>query len=248
MNQFFLIILAVLPGFIITGYILWRDRNEPEPLYLIAVCFVFGAISTYPAMKMEEFGMFDLYIINSPDILMTFTFAFLIVGFSEELMKYIFLRYYIYPKKEFSEPMDGIVYSVTISMGFATLENILYIVLRTEDFNEALEIAYSRMLTAVPAHAAFSMTMGYFVGIAKTAPHKESLYLLCGLFGAVLLHGLYDFFIFQEMSKALTVFTFVTLGIALLAGKIMINKHSYFSSDKNKNFIDPDDENGNTES
>jgi len=225
MHQFYLLVLAILPGLVITAYIYWRDRHEPEPLWLLVVCFLFGIASTYPAIKMEEFGIYDLYITHSKDPLMTFTFAFLIIAFSEELMKYIFLRYYIYPKKEFCEPMDGIVYSVTISMGFATLENVLYVVVRSESFSQALDIGYSRMFTAVPAHAAFAMIMGYFVGLAKAKPEAESFYLLSGLGAAVVLHGLYDFFIFQEMSEMLTIFTFVTLIGTIVMGKFMIHWH-----------------------
>jgi protease PrsW len=234
MNLFLLIMLSVLPALLIVAYIYWLDRYEREPIRLIIICFLFGAFSTYPAIKMEEFGMYDLYITGSSDPLMTFTFAFLIIAFSEELVKYIFLRYYIFTGKEFNEPMDGIVYSVSISMGFAAMENVLHIVIRTEDFNEAVEIAYSRMLTAVPAHAAFAMTMGYFVGLAKMQPHRETFYLLSGLSGAVALHGLYDFFIFQEWSQPLTVYTFATLIGALIAGKYLTMKHVYGSPFKIK--------------
>lgn len=236
MDKLYLLIIAILPGFLITAYIYWRDRHEPEPLWLLAICFLFGVASTYPAIKMEEFGMYDIFIVHSSDVWMTFTFAFLTVAFSEELVKYIFLRYYIYPKDEFCEPMDGIVYSVTISMGFATLENILYIVVRSnpDDFQHALEIGYARMFTAVPAHAAFAMVMGYFVGLAKFRPDKEAFYQFCGLSLAVVLHGLYDFFIFQEMSHYLTIFTFVTLIGAIVIGKFMVHWHVNDSPYKNQ--------------
>jgi RsiW-degrading membrane proteinase PrsW (M82 family) len=169
---------------------------------------------------------------------MTFTFAFLIVAFSEELMKFIFLRYYIFTKSDFNEPMDGIVYSVSISMGFAAMENILHIVLRTEDFQEALEIGYSRTLTAVPAHAAFAMAMGYFTGLAKVQSQRESLLLMIGFASAVSLHGLYDFFIFLEWTNSLTIYTIVTLIIALIAGKYLTLRHvhdSYLNNRKIRN-------------
>ena len=127
MNLILLLILSVLPAILIVIYFYMLDRYEREPLRLIVLCFVFGAISTYPALKMEEFGILDLSITASANPLMTFTFAFLIVAFSEELMKFIFLRYYIFTKSDFNEPLDGIIYSVSISMGFAAMENILHI-------------------------------------------------------------------------------------------------------------------------
>lgn len=236
MNELLLIVLSVLPALLITFYFYWLDRYDREPIKLILLCFLFGAFSTYPAIKMEEFGMYDLYITASSNPLMTFTFAFLVIAFSEELVKYIFLRYYIFPRKEFNEPMDGVVFSVTISMGFAAMENILHIVVRTEDFNEAVEIAYSRMLTSVPAHTAFAMIMGYFAGLAKIRPDMESFYLISGLAGAILLHGLYDFFIFHEMSQSLTVYTFVTLITALIFGKYLTLKHVHNSPQRPVDF------------
>lgn len=230
MNLILLLILSVIPAILIVIYFYKLDRYEREPLRLIVLCFIFGVISTYPALKMEEFGILDLSITASPNPLMTFTFAFLIVAFSEELMKFIFLRYYIFNKSDFNEPLDGIVYSVCISMGFAAMENVLHIIIRTEDFNEALAIGYSRTLTAVPAHAAFAMAMGYFTGLAKVRPQHESLLLMVGLALAVGLHGLYDFFIFLEWTNSLTVYTFITLIIALVSGKFLTLKHVKSSS------------------
>lgn len=225
MYQIYITALAILPGLLITAYIYWRDRHEPEPIKLLVICFFFGILSTYPAIKMEEFGIYDLGIIISKDPWMTFTFAFMIIAFSEELVKYIFLRYYIYPNKEFCEPMDGIVYSVTISMGFATWENVLYVLIRPEDLQEAMRIGHARIFTAVPAHAAFAMTMGYFTGLAKFVPKRESLYLFFGLGGAVLLHGLYDFFIFSNLKAYAMYYTYATLILSIIIGKFMIHWH-----------------------
>lgn len=234
MNLILLIGLSILPAIAIVAYFYLLDRHEREPIGMILLCFVFGIISTYPALKLEEFGVLDICVTASDNFLMTFTFAFLIVAFSEELMKFIFLRYYIFTKADFNEPLDGIVYSVAISMGFAAMENILHVVLRTEDFKEALEIVYSRTLTAVPAHAAFAMSMGYFTGLAKKQEHRKSVLLMIGLASAIFLHGLYDFFIFLEWTESLTVYTFATLIIALVAGKYLTFKHVHSSSIENK--------------
>ena len=76
-------------------------------------------LSTIPAVILEQFGEETLGISPSSNIFMTALFAYGVVGFSEELAKFIFLRGYIFPKKEFDEPLDGIVYSVMIGMGFA---------------------------------------------------------------------------------------------------------------------------------
>lgn len=219
-----LLLLSILPGFLIISYIYWRDRHDREPVFYLTVCFVFGMMSTYPAIKMEEFGMRDLGIYNAiNDPLMTFTFTFAVVAFSEEFVKYIFLRYYIFSKEYFDEPMDGIVYSVMISMGFATLENILYIVIRADNIEVAFQIGLLRMITAVPAHATFAILMGYFVGLAKFSEARGNLYLVIGLVSAILLHGTYDFFIFMQMKEFLVWFTLI---FGALSSLIFLRRHS----------------------
>ncbi|WMX16045.1 MULTISPECIES: PrsW family intramembrane metalloprotease [unclassified Aureispira] len=219
-----LLLLSILPGLLIVLYIYWRDRHDREPIIYLTICFVFGMFSTYPAIKMEEFGMRDLGIYNAiNDPFMTFTFTFAVVAFSEEFVKYIFLRYYIFPKKEFDEPMDGIVYSVMISMGFATLENILYVVVRAANIEVAFQIGLLRMITAVPGHAIFAILMGYFVGLAKFSEEKGNLYLVIGLVSAILLHGTYDFFIFMQMKEFLVWFTLI---FGVLSSLIFLRRHS----------------------
>lgn len=219
-----LLLLSILPGFLIILYIYWRDRHDREPIFYLTICFVFGMLSTYPAIKMEEFGMRDLGIYNAiNDPFMTFTFTFIVIAFSEEFVKYIFLRYYIFPKDDFDEPMDGIVYSVMISMGFATLENILYIVVRADTIELGFQIGLLRMMTAVPGHAIFAILMGYFVGLAKFSEDKGNLYLVIGLFSAIALHGTYDFFIFMQMKEFLIWFTLI---FGTLSSLVFLRKHS----------------------
>lgn len=214
----FLIILAAIPGLAISFYIYYKDQHEKEPSKHIIMCFIFGMLSTVPAIYMEQFGMslgFDV----SDSLVTTFIFAFGVVGFSEEFVKFAVLRGYIYPKKDFNEPMDGIVYAVMISMGFATLENFMY-------SSYGLKTTVVRAFTAVPAHAAFAVMMGYYVGLAKFAgKDKEILYLIMGFAGAVLLHGAYDFFIFQKMYPALGGLTIATLIIGIVLGRKMIQMH-----------------------
>lgn len=218
-----LLLLAILPGVLTMLYIYWRDRYDREPLFYLSICFLFGVVSTYPAIKMEEFGIRDLGIINDKhNAFMTFTFSFVVIAFSEEFVKFIFLRYYIYKKSHFDEPMDGIVYSVMISMGFATLENILYVVIRPQDINLAFQTGLVRMFTAVPAHAIFAIVMGYYVGASKFIDKKSNRYLFYGLAGAIFLHGLYDFFVFMQMGMALIVFTLIG---GLITALLFLRKH-----------------------
>jgi RsiW-degrading membrane proteinase PrsW (M82 family) len=229
-------VLALLPGIAIILYIYQRDRHEREPLPNLISAMVCGGLSTYPALKIEEFWIQTMNVYPSPDIQITFLFAFVVVAWSEEFAKFVFLRGVIYPQKEFDEPLDGIIYAVMLGMGFATVENIIYIIVR----HGGVEVALLRMFTAVPAHAAFAVGMGYFLGLAKfqTNRWKKLGLLFASLFVPVLIHGLYDFFIFQQMSKTLAIFTFATLGLSIYMSHLLIDYHEKDSRDNQlKNLI-----------
>jgi protease PrsW len=116
--------------------------------------------------------------------------AFIIVAFTEEWCKYLMVRYYAYRQPEFDEPFDGIVYAVMVSMGFATIENIGYVM------QHGLATAIIRMFLSVPAHAGFAILMGYYMGKAKFNPGSRFLTMMRGLFLAVFFHGAFDFFLF----------------------------------------------------
>lgn len=227
------LLLAIIPGIAISLAIYYLDAHEKEPHRFLISCFIFGMMSTVPAIFMEEFGM-SLGLRESSNMLITAGFAFLVVGLSEETVKFLFLRYYIYPHDEFDEPMDGIVYAVMIGMGFATLENILYAI------NFGTDTILVRMFTAVPAHAVFAIIMGYYVGLAKHfRKEKENKRLRYGFIGAVALHGTYDFFLFQQNFEALAFLAFVALGAGFYYSKLMINFHRDISPHKDEEIDRP---------
>lgn len=239
-----LIALAILPGLAISYYIWWRDKHEREPHKYLIWCFVFGILSTIPAYYLETFGIY-MGIVMGPDIVITFFFAVFVVGLSEELCKFIFLRYYIYPKDEFCEPMDGIVYAVMVSMGFATCENLLYVMQSFEvgGMDLAWNTAIKRMLISVPAHASFAVIMGYYVGIAKFAATEEKRFSLLntGLGASVVMHGLFDFFIMQQNFPSLAILTLGVFVVAVILSLRMIKTHVENSPHKvkeRKMFVD----------
>jgi RsiW-degrading membrane proteinase PrsW (M82 family) len=119
------------------------------------------------------------------------------VALSEELSKFLVVRYFCYPQKRFDEPLDGIVYSVMVSMGFATIENMNYV------FTHGYGTAFVRMFLSVPAHATFGVVMGFFIGKAKFDSAHSFKHLLTGLLIAVLFHGTFDFFIFLQANEAI---------------------------------------------
>ncbi len=198
-----LIILAIAPALAFCGYIIHKDRFDKEPKKLIIMAFLFGIFSVFPAVIASILG--GSFIVHNGNFINTALFAFLVVALSEEFAKFFFLRYILFKRKEFDEPLDGIVYAVMIGMGFAAFENLLYVV------QGGYTVAFARMLTAIPAHAIFAVVMGYHVGLAKfDLTHKNEL-LSKGLLYPILLHGAYDFLLMQKFMPALSLLAFVGL-------------------------------------
>jgi RsiW-degrading membrane proteinase PrsW (M82 family)/ribosomal protein S18 acetylase RimI-like enzyme len=188
-----LLALAIAPGLAICLFIFHRDAYNREPKRNLLFSFFLGACSIITAIVIE--GIFKE--IPPKTISGTAVTAFLVVALTEELGKFVVLRYYAYSRKSFDEPLDGIVYSVMISMGFATLENVLYVT-KYAGSGQGYQIAFLRMFTAVPAHATFGVLMGYYVGKAKFDAVNRTGLLLAGLFSAVLFHGAYDYCLFLQ--------------------------------------------------
>lgn len=211
-------ILAVLPGLIICWYIYRLDKYEKESKLQLIICFFLGMLATIPVYYLERWAQWvDNYI--SGHIALILFSSFFVVGLGEELSK--FIAFYIYPfqRSFFNEPFDGIIYAVMISMGFATLENILYA------NRYGIETTLMRAFTAVPAHAAFAVIVGYYAGLARFTPGRRAVFLLKGLSIAILTHGLYDFFILQEYIEWLILLAVIVLWLSIWYANRLIRLH-----------------------
>lgn len=213
--------IAVVPGLAISYWIYHQDKYEKEPYLILFACFIWGGISTIPAV------LGQMYFRDTEDphsLLTTFLFSFFVIALTEELSKFLFLRLYAYPKDAFNEPMDGIVYAVMVGMGFATLENILY----TFGENGGIATAIGRAFTAVPAHGAFAVMMGAYVGLAKFIPEKRDQYMLTSIALPVFFHGLYDFFLLQKSYEGMAILSIIALSFAITLSRklIRINQES----------------------
>lgn len=222
-----LLVAALSPILVIIFYIYIKDKFEKEPKKLLFYNFLFGAIVSI-LISTILYTLFNK-ILPIPDdfsVWQQFLKAFFIVAFIEEFSKYVIVRYYAQPKKDFNEPFDGIIYAVMVSMGFAAVENIMYV------FDGGLPTAILRAFTAVPAHATFGVLMGYFMGKAKFS-NKKVLWNLVGLLTAIIFHGTYDFFLFINFIPGISIGAFVSLalGIYLAIKAIKLHqKNSYFKT------------------
>ncbi len=113
-----------------------------------------------------------------------------------------FLAFYIFFRtdRNFNEKFDGIVYAVYIALGFAGIENILYV------FIGGVGVGLVRALTAVPAHALFGIVMGFYFGLARFIPQRRIIYSFMAFFLPFVFHGLYDFLLMGNSPLLLTAF------------------------------------------
>ena len=180
-----LIIIALAPVVIITVYIYFRDKYEKEPISLISKALVLGMIIPLPVIFLEKFLSNIMPELSGgwP----AFYTAFVVAAFSEELFKYIALALLIWNNSNFNEKFDGIVYATFISLGFAGIENIMYVLQHGE------MTGYMRAIVSVPGHALFGVTMGFYFGLAKFYPNNRKMLLAKALLYPIILHGIFDF-------------------------------------------------------
>ena len=157
-----------------------------------------GVLSVIPAAIIEGVLM---YLYQGPaGIRKTAYTAFLVAGFTEEAFKYSAFLLFIWRDRNFNEKFDGIVYAVYISLGFAAIENVLYV------FGGGYGVGLLRALTAVPAHALFGIMMGYYFGQAKFSTRYRTARVIAAFIVPFIFHGLYDFLLMGNTPFLLTAF------------------------------------------
>lgn len=219
----FTILIAVLPTVILSYFVYKKDIIEKEPIDLLIKLFVIGVLSTIPAAFLEGL-LLKILPTSSNTMLNAFIISFICISLVEEGYKGLFAYAVAFKNKNFNHIYDGIVYTVFISLGFATLENILYVV------EYGTSTAILRALTSVPAHAFFGVSMGYYMGIAKYNDKignkkKSKKNKVISILLPILFHGLFDFLLLTENEFMLIVFFLFVIILYALA-YIQIKKHS----------------------
>lgn len=182
-----LFLMALVPSAVLLWLFVSSDKY-PEPAGALISSFLLGALIVlciylvYPFLSLVESALppGNPYLLGAGN-------ALLLAAIPEECFKLIVLRRYCVNHPAFDEPMDGIVYGVTVSLGFATAENLLYVL------DGGMSVAVGRAFLAVPCHALVGAIMGYHVGRAAFARKERSALYLKALLLAILFHALYDF-------------------------------------------------------
>ena len=183
------LLITILPSLLIVLFFVKSDRF-PEPTSQIIKIFMYGIFLCIPAFLINtELG--NLYA--NTGISEALISSFLSAAPVEEVLKFTVLYSLVYKMKDFNEPIDGIVYGVSVSLGFATLENIYYVYVLSDYFGTTSQgLAILRSFSAIPAHGIFGATMGYFF-MKYTFIKKENNLALC-MIVPILLHGAYNYF------------------------------------------------------
>jgi len=218
-----LLLSALAPIATIIIYIYVKDLYEKESKRMLALAFLLGGIVSIVITTLL-YVIFDL-ILPLPDkssVWQQFIKAFFMVALIEEFSKYVMVWGVLQPRTWFNEPFDGIVYAVMVSMGFAAVENVMYVL------QGGVDVALIRAFSAVPSHATFGIIMGYFMGKAKFS-NDRVIWNIVGLLSAIVLHGAYDFFLFINFIPGISVGAIISLIIGIILSKKAIKLHQNIS-------------------
>ena len=193
-----LLLVTILPSILIVLFFVKSDKFK-EPTKEIIKVFFLGIFITIPAYYLNTYLSEIWYSTNASEGLIS---SFLTAAPVEEGLKLSVLYFFVYRMKDFNEPIDGIVYGVTVSLGFATLENIYYVYLLADYFETtSMTLAILRSFSAIPAHAVFGIFMGYF--FMKYVFIKKGDNLIFAFLVPFVLHGCYNLFTSSNFLVAL---------------------------------------------
>ncbi len=210
MDQIFLLLITILPTIALLIFFIFSDKFV-EPKKTVFQTFILGMFIIAPLEISHTF--IDL-VLGDDFVFDPFLKAFFQAAFLEEFFKFCVLFYFCSTFTHFNEPMDGIVYGITASLGFAFYENITYVYF-ADTFRDSLEIAWARAFTAVPSHAFDGVIMGFFIGRYYFIKKGKNINLSLALVIPILFHGTYDWVLMEESINYKLMYLVIILEIAL---------------------------------
>lgn len=193
-----LLTVAIAPSLALFSYFYLRDDFAEEPSKLLFQCFMYGAVLTFPILFIQY--VFDVEGVFSRVFAQKVFFPSIV----EEFFKWLVLIIAVYRHIDFEDPYDGILYGASVSLGFATVENILYL------FEYGMQTAFLRAFLPVSSHALFGVVMGFYLGKAKFSSGKSGRkWLAIALFGSLVLHLAYNSILYLNTSWSYGVIPFM---------------------------------------
>lgn len=247
------IVGGILPSFVWLVFWLQEDKRRPEPRGHILRVFVAGALAVFLALYLENLSL--KYFLEIPDLVFNLNFSLATILFIisnmvaittwaliEELLKFLAVGATIFPDKHFDEPMDPMIYMITGALGFAAMENILFLVSTVLDSGLGIEFILTgnlRFLGATMLHVVSSVIIGASLSLTFCEnSFKKITYFIGSFVVAVLLHALFNFFILINEGvhtiSVLIILWLVALFVIFFFEKVKrIVCHPDFLKDKN---------------
>ena len=192
-NTLIILLTALLPIAVLLFYIYRKDKNSPEPVGQLVKTFFIGVLSVPLSLCISTpLESLELYTME-PSTISGAIGTFFGAAIPEEIAKFALLWLVLRKNRYFDEKMDGIVYAVCVSLGFAALENIMYLFSNAEAY---LSVGIARAIFAVPGHFCFGILMGYYYSLAKFYPKTPKKNKALILAAPIIVHGLYDSILF----------------------------------------------------
>lgn len=190
-----LIIASISPALIFMYLIYQRDKIK-EPRNMLVKAFIGGVLAIIMTILIDLIWLpFGVGFVHSA-FMDSFFNAYIVAGLTEEFSKFIILYWIVWKSDHFDQRYDGIIYAVFVSMGFALIENIGYVL------PNGMSTAIVRSILSVPGHGFFAVIMGYYLSLAKFHPiAMRRNYLLKALFIPVFIHGTFDFCLMYTSHK-----------------------------------------------
>ncbi len=229
---------VVLPILFWAWYHYHKDRHLPEPPGHLVIAFGLGiaaaGVSKAMYMGLEPLGLrYDAFGLAESNTLGLFAYTMLAIGPIEELAKLLPFVLVIVHFEEFDEPIDGIIYASFIALGYAAVENVMYL-----DFLTPVESA-ARGFAGPVVHILFSSVWGFTIGCAYLRGDSLFLGTLKGLALAAGLHGIYDFIVLQNVWNALPIAAIIMIAIWVWRLRLMKTLHE--EAQRIAPRIDPED-------
>jgi RsiW-degrading membrane proteinase PrsW (M82 family) len=193
-----IVVTALLPVIICLAYLFYKDRKSSEPPRQLLNAIMYGPLSILLSLCLSiPFRFIGLYPETITSLFDAVRTAFFGAAIPEEMAKLFCLWLVLRKNPYFDEKMDGIVYAVCVSLGFAAVENIMYLFSNAETF---MLVGITRALFAIPGHMFFGIMMGYYYSLAKFYPSSSMKNSVLVLLSPILAHGIYDY-ILMSMSS-----------------------------------------------
>lgn len=189
-----LLIAALAPAAVLVYYIYRRDEYKKEPVKELLKAFGLGILSIPVSLLISiPLGASGVYSDEPTTVVGAAMTSFFGAAIPEEIAKFLMFWFLIRKSSFYDERMDGIVYASIVALGFAAVENVMYLV---SNYEEWVAVGISRALFSVPGHFFFGVLMGYYYSLYRFCPHanRSSRWLILG--APILAHGLFNTVLF----------------------------------------------------